>query len=270
MRATVIVDNIESSDLPGEWGLSIFIEHREKKILLDAGASDLFVRNAEALNLPLDQVDFAVLSHAHYDHANGLDVFFQVNEAAPCYTQSATEEDCYAKFLLYRRYIGIPKGLLERHPNRIIKCDTARQISEGVHVLPHTTKGLSAIGKREHMWRKTSAGWRPDNFAHEQSLVFETDKGLVIFNSCSHGGAAAIVREVQEAFPGRPIYGIIGGFHIYNKSDREIRSLAKRLKDTGIQYVCTGHCSGEKGYSILREELGEMVEQLHVGLVMEF
>lgn len=35
------------------------------------------------------------------------------------------------------------------------------------------------------------SGWKylPDDFTHEQSLVFRTDNGLVIFNSCSHSGA---------------------------------------------------------------------------------
>lgn len=51
------------------------------------------------------------------------------------------------------------------------------------------------------MYQKKNGGFLPDNFDHEQSLVFETEKGLVIFSSCSHAGAADIIREVSETFP---------------------------------------------------------------------
>ncbi len=39
MKATVLADNIGSENLPGEWGLSIYIEAAELNILLDCGAS---------------------------------------------------------------------------------------------------------------------------------------------------------------------------------------------------------------------------------------
>lgn len=73
MKATVVVDNRGNGILSGEWGLCIYIEYGEKHILLDTGASDLFVQNAEKLGLDLTAVDAAVLSHAHYDHANGME-----------------------------------------------------------------------------------------------------------------------------------------------------------------------------------------------------
>ena len=62
MRATVVVDNRKSDALPGEWGLCIYIEYGERKLLLDTGASELFAENAEKLGLDLSAVDAAVLS----------------------------------------------------------------------------------------------------------------------------------------------------------------------------------------------------------------
>ena len=41
MKATVLVDNISCNELAGEWGLSIYIEYGDKKILLDTGASEI-------------------------------------------------------------------------------------------------------------------------------------------------------------------------------------------------------------------------------------
>ena len=100
--------------------------------------------------------------------------------------------------------------------------------------------------------------------------VLDTDKGLVIMNCCSHGGAVNIIQEVMATFPDKKVYGLIGGFHLFNKREAEIREVARRIKSTGISYVCTGHCTKERAYNIMKEELTDMLEQLHVGLKMEF
>ena len=144
------------------------------------------------------------------------------------------------------------------------------ELMKGVYLIPHKTKGLEAIGKREMMYQRTSCGWKPDDFSHEQSLVVDTDKGLVIINSCSHGGAVNIIHEVDETFPDKHVYGLIGGFHLFNKSDDEVRDIAKMIQDTGIDFVCTGHFTKERAYRIMKEELGDKLEQLKVGLSMKF
>ncbi len=273
MKATVIVDNKKSENLNGEWGLSVYIEYRDQKILLDVGASNLFAENAEKLGLSIADIDAAVLSHAHFDHANGMEKFFEMNEKAKFFVQKDCCENCYSKYWIFSKYIGIPKGISEKYSDRFVYAEDDYKVSDGVWLIPHRTEGLEKIGKREHMYQRRNNTWYPDDFSHEQSLVFETEKGLVIFNSCSHGGAANIIREVSEAaghLNNLPVYAIIGGFHLYNKSEAEVREFAKRVKDTGIKYVCTGHCTGEKSYAVLAEELGDMLHQLECGLVMEF
>lgn len=77
MKVTVVVDNIENGGIPGEWGLCMHIEYREKRLLLDTGASGLFADNAERMHISLGDIDAAVLSHAHGDHAKGMEKFFQ-------------------------------------------------------------------------------------------------------------------------------------------------------------------------------------------------
>ena len=100
--------------------------------------------------------------------------------------------------------------------------------------------------------------------------MFETDDGLVIFNSCCHGGADTIIHEVGNAFPDQKIVALIGGFHLYNKSETFVRSLAQSIKETGIRQVYTGHCTGKKAFDILKEEIGDNVHQLKIGLEMDF
>lgn len=270
-KLTVIVDNTGNEELAGEWGLCILVEYGEKKILLDAGSSELFAENAKKLGIDLSEVDYGVLSHAHYDHGNGMPRFFQENQKAKFYLREKTGENCYKKLGFFMKYIGLPRHVTRDYADRIEYATGDYQLTEGVWLIPHKTPNLEQIGKRERMYQRTGMfSWKPEDFCHEQSLVLDTEKGLVILNSCSHGGAVNIMNEVRSTFPDKKIYGYIGGLHLFNKTDEEVEAVAKNIAETGIEYVCTGHCTKGHAYGILEKALGERLEQLRVGLVKEF
>lgn len=140
MKATVLADNIGEGPLAGEWGLSIYIEYENKKILLDTGASALFVENAKAMDIPLENIDFGILSHAHYDHANGMEYFFKRNRHAKFYLQKSCAENCYAYEEGRFRYIGIPKDLLTAYQDRLIYADGDAALCDGVYLVAHKRK----------------------------------------------------------------------------------------------------------------------------------
>lgn len=269
MKATVLIDNIAKDKLKGEWGLSIFIHHGDKRILLDTGASESFAENAKKLGIPLEKTDFGVLSHAHYDHADGMEKFFAVNSRAKFYLSSECKENCYGKRWIFSKYIGIKKGVMEKYKDRISYVKGDKVLSSGVSIISHKTKGLEAMGKKDELCIKENRKLRFDNFSHEQSLVIDTDKGLVIFNSCCHGGADTIITEVQKSYPNKKIYALVGGFHLYKSTDEDVKALADRIKKTGIEKIYTGHCTGKKAFEILKKELGDKAQQLYVGLVIE-
>ena len=269
-KITVGIDNIPSEGLKKQWGLSLYIEHSDKKILLDTGGSDLFLRNYERLGLNISDVDYGVLSHAHCDHANGIPAFFEHNSKAKFYVSENTAPDCYGKISFIIFYCGIPKTLMENHADRIVKVSDVYQITDGVFIVPHKKEGYPNIGKNGHMLRKTKNGFVPDDLCHEQSLVIETDKGLVIFNSCSHSGPKIIIDEVRQDFPAMRIYGYLGGLHLWNSPENDIRKAAHELMDAGIEYVGTGHCTKARAFRILKEEMGDKIELFRTGMVIGF
>lgn len=269
-KLTVVVDNIPYNGIQGEWGLSILAEYGDKKILADVGASDLFAENMTKLGFKISDVDYATLSHAHYDHSNGMPKFFKENSKAKFYLRETTGENCYFKKLIFKKYIGIPRNVLKDYSDRIVFASGDYKLCEGAYLIPHKTAGLEKIGKREMMYQKTAGGFVPDNFSHEQSLVLDTDKGLVIINCCSHGGAVNVIKEVSATFPDKHVYGLIGGFHLFNKPKKEIISVAEEIMNTGIDFVCTGHCTKDRAYNIMKSILGDRLVQLRVGLEMEF
>lgn len=270
MKVTVLIDNLGSNDIQGEWGLSFFIEYRGRKYLLDTGGSALFIDNAKALGIDIADVDCAVLSHAHNDHSSGMEAFFAANSKAPFYLSPFCGENCYSGRLFSRHYIGLPKGILTRFPDRIeMRCGKV-SLAEGVWIVPHTAATDSSVAAKSRLFIRKGLRFVPDDFRHEQSLVFETPDGLVIFNSCSHAGADVIIKEVCESLPGRSVRAYIGGLHLFRLDEEDIRKTAGILTSFGIPEIYTGHCTGERAFGILREYLGDTLRQMHSGLTFTF
>lgn len=269
MKVTVVIEDTAPDNLLKEWGLSLHIEYDGKNYLLDTGASSKFLENAEKLGVDISAVDYAVLSHAHDDHSNGMDGFFKVNSTAPFYIREGVAENNYRKEESEMVYEGIIPGTLSRYKDRIKYAEGDYTIAENVYLIPHKTQGLEKIGEKSGMYLKIGEKMIADNLFHEQSLVFDTPKGLVIFNSCSHGGADVIINEVADTFKGKEVLAMIGGFHLFKTPEQEVRELAGRLKETGVKNIYTGHCTGEKAYAILVEELGCLVTYLGTGEVFE-
>lgn len=278
MKATILIDNETQGSCACEWGFSVLIEHRDHATLLDTGASDLFVRNAEILGVDLACVDAAALSHAHYDHSDGFDAFFRANDTATLYAASGVRENCYAIEDGNASYIGVAHGLLERHASRIAYVDGPAQIAPGIWAVPHTTSGLAEKGSAAGMYVANDAACKnpdasdlaPDDFSHEQSIVVELEHGVAVFSSCSHCGADVVLAEAQRFMPGRRVRALVGGFHLYETADEDVRLLAQRLKNEGVEVIYTGHCTGERAFSILQKELGtDVVQATESGLVIK-
>jgi len=266
MKITVLTDNISRDSLKSEWGLSFYIEFNGKKYLLDTGASEAFLDNASKLGLDMADIDCAVISHAHYDHSLGLEAFVRANAKSVIHISANAKENCYAGLYCISRYIGLPKGFLKTHSERIQTNDGFSCIGDNVFLVSHDTPGLAALGRRNHLFVKKGFRYVPDDFSHEQSLVFRTDKGLVIFNSCSHSGPDVVCSEVRKAFPGEIIYAYLGGLHLFRLNDRELADVTRRVIDSGIEHIYTGHCTGQHPYEILKEHLGNRIEQFYCGM----
>ena len=89
MEITVLAENTCKNGAFGtEHGLSLFIRTENYTILFDMGQTNLFLENAEKMGIDLETVDFAVLSHGHYDHGGGLKAFLNINPKAVVYANA--------------------------------------------------------------------------------------------------------------------------------------------------------------------------------------
>ena len=282
MKIHVLIENTTTDTaLTCQHGLSLLIEEGDKRILLDAGNSDAFLENARRMDVDLGHIDAAVLSHGHWDHSGGFAAFLSQDPARKLYIHELADKDYWSDAdESEMHYIGIPEALKTDFDSQIHRIYEKTEILPGVWLLPHTTSGLERIGARMHLYRMNAAGEIvPDDFAHEISLVIDTTEGLCVFNSCSHAGVRAILSEVREAFPGKPLFLFAGGLHMMGKkngipisaySAEEIHEMAEFLRACGLKQVLAGHCTGAPAYEMLHAELGNMLKPLSTGLTYAF
>ncbi|MCD8217887.1 MAG: MBL fold metallo-hydrolase [Clostridiales bacterium] len=273
LRVTVLIENTSGSELTCEHGLSLFIEFGTKQILLDAGSSEAFSENAAALGVPLAGLDAYVLSHGHYDHSGGFEAVFRADPNAKIYARKEAL-DTYLSASGGMHEISIPQNVA-MHRDRFIPVDGIREILPDAYLVPHTAANLDRIGEKNKLYKEQQGQIIPDDFIHEQSLVLDTENGLVIFNSCSHAGAINIISEAREACGQKPVYAYVGGLHMRGLkngaetcafSEAEIDDLCHVFLQEGIDRIYTGHCTGAPGVEKLQSRLGSRVHRLTTGM----
>ncbi|MCF0112309.1 MAG: MBL fold metallo-hydrolase [Erysipelotrichaceae bacterium] len=279
MKITILAENTACNMFPGEHGLSLLVEYRDRKVLIDTGASGLFAENAGKMGMDLAGVNAAFLSHAHYDHSGGYPAFFAINTTAKVYLQKSAKRRHYFKiFGAIKKNIGIPEGVLDRYADRFVYVEGYRDFENGICVLPHSTPDkILQRAKRTHMCVETEGRIDFDDFSHEQTVVFEEEDGLVCVNSCSHAGVDVIVEEVKKVFPGKNIKAFFGGFHMMglsgadscSYSKEEVQEVAKRLLESSDAVFYSGHCTGSIAFGWLKEIMEDRLEAMASGKVFE-
>ena len=241
MKITALVEDTSKNELKSEHGLSLYIESEQGRILFDTSQSELFSENAEKLGIDLSVVDFAVISHGHYDHGGGLKKFLQINKSAPVYIS----ENAFGEFYNGEKYIGLDKSLKDSKRLVFISEDTRITDGAGLFVSSSLSSdnfcafGLSAEngGKKQ-----------PDTFEHEIYLQLESDGKKVLLSGCSHKGIINILNRFKPDV-------FIGGFHLLKLEDeRALEATAKALSAFDTEFY-TCHCTGEKQYNYLKEKI---------------
>ncbi len=274
MKITVLIENLGPEHLACEHGLSLHINYKGHSILLDTGSSGAFADNAKALGIDLSAVEYAVLSHGHYDHADGLRSFFLANERTPMLVRRGALEGYYSmRGGTAPRFVGIHRDICRDFAHRLVEVDGLYELFPGGWLVENPAPEASA-DRAQHLYRKLGAdNFVEDDFSHEHSLVLEGEDGLVVFNSCCHAGAANIAAHISKTFPNKPISALLGGFHMMgatgtdsiNCSADYVKGVADQFKRLNIGRIYTGHCTGTPAFELLKTELGGRLSYMKTG-----
>jgi 7,8-dihydropterin-6-yl-methyl-4-(beta-D-ribofuranosyl)aminobenzene 5'-phosphate synthase len=246
----------------GEWGFAALVEADGRRILFDTGARpDTVLKNAKELGVDLSTVQEVFLSHNHGDHTSGLltlrKEFAKTNPAA-----------------LSRAHVG--KGIFWSRPagsgegNPMIALKPAYESAGGAFVEHAEPKELfpgvwlSGPVARVHPERNWSGAGRvkspdglvEDTLPEDMSLVFDTDKGLVVLSGCGHAGIINTLDHARAKIRNGPVYAAIGGFHLFALSDEKLAWTATKLRDFGLRQFLGAHCTGIEAVYRLRQGTG--------------
>lgn len=263
----LVEDTAGSSGCGYEHGLSFYVETQKHRLLVDSGATDMFIRNAALLGVDLAQVDALILSHGHYDHAGGIPAFSKINPDAKIYLRESAGGDYFHLTERGEKYIGIDKGILQLAACVRVAGDL--KIDEELFLFTNISGTKFPARGNLRLKKKLGEAFVQDDFAHEQCLVITQGERHILMSGCAHSGIVNILERYREIFLTDPDI-VISGFHlmqreVYSEADAaNIRRLAYALREKKPVFY-TGHCTGQAAYEIMKEIMGEQLQPIHSG-----
>jgi 7,8-dihydropterin-6-yl-methyl-4-(beta-D-ribofuranosyl)aminobenzene 5'-phosphate synthase len=115
--------------------------------------------------------------------------------------------------------------------------------------------------------------WQPDPLVLEdQALIVDIKgKGLLVITGCGHAGIVNICRYARRLTKERPLYAIMGGFHLNGPIFEPL--IPRVLDDLGAlapSVVVPAHCTGWRAQHAMGARFGDAFIPNTVGTRFEF
>ncbi len=247
MKISILADNRDhNGKLSGKNAFSLLFCHKNKKYLFDMGLDDEFIKNARDLGENLDEIDYAIISHGHYDHGDGLTYLKD--------KKVVVGKGVFTKRFSKRRNgvssaLSYGKEIKKRH--KFITVKKFKKLTEDIFVFKTNDRPFSF--ENDNYPTYLSNG-KDDIVKDEISLAIKTNEGLVVISGCSHAGICNIVENAKKICRQNEILAVVGGFHLTNKVDRAEKVVLK-LKEIGVKKCYTGHCISDECAEIICKHL---------------
>lgn len=246
----------------GEWGFAALVEANGHRVLVDTGAHpETVLRNARELKIDLSDVHEVILTHNHDDHVSGL---------------MALRRELMKRDRAAMSVVHVGKGIFYSRPtargedNVMIEMRKEFESTGGKFVehaeWPEIFPGWWLTGPvprkyPEHNWSglgkmRAPEGVVEDNIPEDQSLVLDTAKGLVVVTGCGHAGIVNILTDANARFRGLPVYGVVGGLHLFPASDEQLNWTGDEMKEFHVANILGAHCTGIEAVYRLRDRAG--------------
>jgi 7,8-dihydropterin-6-yl-methyl-4-(beta-D-ribofuranosyl)aminobenzene 5'-phosphate synthase len=242
-----------------------------RTVLFDVGPyADVWLDNAERLDLDLSSIELLFLSHWHADHSGGFpDVVAVIAAARAAAGLPAPIVDLHPQ-RPDQRGVRLPTGALALLPPELTfeAIEAAGGViarNPDVHTVADFFTGSGLI-ERQTSYETGLTGhhtlldgeWEPDPLILDERFLAARvrDRGVSVLSACSHAGIINACLGAQAVFPGEPIDTVLGGYHLAGGAmEPRIEETVRDLRDRiAPRIVAPGHCTGWRAKAALASE----------------
>lgn len=251
-----------------------------RTLLFDTGPDDaVFERNVERLGFDMGSVDAIVLSHGHWDHAGAMLRALEMiqlrngGRAVPTCMHPGMYRPRAMKAAdgSMRPFGDVPSAAqLEREGARVVHATEPQLLLDGLFYLSGEIPRVTAFETgMAGQYRRTEdgQGWEPDPLLLDERFVAVgvRDKGAIVFSACSHAGIVNVMTHARDVLAGRPLHGVVGGFHLAGGNERVIPQTVEALRPFGLKTIAAAHCTGWRAVNALAGAFGDALVPSSVG-----
>jgi 7,8-dihydropterin-6-yl-methyl-4-(beta-D-ribofuranosyl)aminobenzene 5'-phosphate synthase len=252
----------------------VHVSTPSSKGIFDTGKSDLFLKNAEILDVDISKISWIALSHGHYDHAGGVLSLFDKNNTCTFITHPRSfmqKHAIYEKNEIRPNGIAFTKKDVLENTAMIIENNKLYEISKDIWMSGEIERVNDfEFPAKRFLLPDEKGGFIKDDFADDQSLIIRSEKGMIVLLGCAHSGTVNILTHVSKHFPDEKIHALIGGTHLGAASDELINKTADYIEKFDIDFIAPCHCTGDKATEIFKNRFGKKFNACSAGSIFEF
>lgn len=245
------------SKLPSaEHGFSMLVKlfngESATTFLFDTGGSaQVITENSQIMGLNLNEVDFVVLSHGHYDHFGGLlsviDVVRKKDLPVIVHEDMFKPRGTASRVGNIREYPKFPNQT-QLESTKLIKTKQPYLVAnEHACITGEIPRRTSFEKGLMHQRTLVEGVWQPDPLiADDRAVIINIkDKGLVVLSGCAHAGIINTINYAMEITGIDTVYAVLGGFHLAGKGfEDKIASTVAEFAKVKPSLVVPSHCTG--------------------------
>lgn len=276
MKITILCENTVGQRVgSGEHGFSAFIETTHGNYLFDTGNGHSVVANSLVFDKDLRSVKRIFLSHGHYDHTGGLPEVLKLTGEVDVHGHPHIFLDRISvvkeKDKEIKRFVGMPykRNYLESLGARFLFNSNFLEVESGMFLTGEVHRQTPFEKPDPRLFTEIGEKISQDTFPDDQSLILDTEKGLVLILGCAHSGMINIIRHVIHHMKKEHFCAVLGGTHLDFLTPEQLEESIRYLKTVAFERIGVSHCTGMKAAFRLHQEFGNRFFQGCVGSVLE-